>query len=164
MRLEIFEEQYYDVADLIGYYPLNITYSGHRHALGTQYRTQSDVQYIARDKDYWSAPVYAYVHGGATISLSPFSDPWDSGQSGVIYGSKDQLAKDAGHKKWCAATAKFAQKLAQAVVQEFDLILKGEVYGYAIFDNANEMIDSCHCFVGREHAEEAGRDALASYN
>ena len=30
-------------------------------------------------------PIYAYEHGGITISTAPYSCRWDSGQVGVIY-------------------------------------------------------------------------------
>jgi len=38
-------------------------------------------------------PVYAYVHSGVDLSLSPFSCPWDSGQSGVIFISRHDAKK-----------------------------------------------------------------------
>jgi hypothetical protein len=40
-------------------------------------------------------PLYLYDHGGITISCSPFSCPWDSGQVGWIYADYDMIKNTA---------------------------------------------------------------------
>lgn len=66
-------------------------------------------------------PVYAYVHSGVTISTSGFSCPWDSGQFGYAYITKDAQAKHGLKDK----------ELINAItlhVHAIDLIYRGEVY------------------------------------
>lgn len=43
--------------------------------------------------DWEKYPVYAYIHGGVTVSLSPFGDRWDSGQLGCIWASDKDFAE-----------------------------------------------------------------------
>lgn len=45
------------------------------------------------DNDWEKYPVYAYIHGGVTVSLSPFGDRWDSGQLGCIWASDKDFAE-----------------------------------------------------------------------
>lgn len=45
-------------------------------------------------------PLYLYDHGGITMSTSPFSCPWDSGQVGVIYCTKEKAIKEWGKKRF----------------------------------------------------------------
>lgn len=45
------------------------------------------------NENWESWPVYAYIHGGMTVSLSPFSCSWDSGQLGRIWASDYETAK-----------------------------------------------------------------------
>jgi hypothetical protein len=42
-------------------------------------------------------PLYLYDHSGITISTGPFSCPWDSGQVGWIYCSKERFLKETGY-------------------------------------------------------------------
>lgn len=38
-------------------------------------------------------PLYLYDHGGITMNTGGFSDPWDSGQVGFIFVSKEKIKK-----------------------------------------------------------------------
>lgn len=50
-------------------------------------------------KKFIILPLYLYDHGGITISTRPFSCPWDSGQVGYIYASKDKFRKETGYSE-----------------------------------------------------------------
>jgi hypothetical protein len=47
--------------------------------------------------------VYAYEHSGITVSTSPFTCPWDSGQVGYIYLTRGDCLKEWGYKRLNAA-------------------------------------------------------------
>lgn len=57
------------------------------------------------DEELWSIfephiiilPLYLYDHSGITMRTSKFSCPWDSGQVGWIYATKDTLRKETGY-------------------------------------------------------------------
>lgn len=42
-------------------------------------------------------PLYLYDHGGITMNTTGFSCPWDSGQVGWIYATKDRFRKETGY-------------------------------------------------------------------
>lgn len=137
-----------------------IAYASHHYTLGTEAVSQSRLQEIAEgieDGSYIGMPVYAYVHSGATISTSPFSCPWDSGQCGFVYCPASK-AEDAfpGNPHFRAD----ALRVLKGEVETFDQYLRGDVYGYVIEDKDGDTVDSCWGFYGMDHAEE---EALAAF-
>jgi len=86
-------------------------------------------------------PLYIYEHGGITISAGGFSCPWDSGQAGWIYTTKEEIMKCGGmirnekgnyikvtDKNW----RKAAQMWMEGEVELYDQYLRGDCYGYII--------------------------------
>ena len=64
--------------------------------------------------NYVIEPLYLYDHGGITISMAPFTCPWDSGQVGFIYAER----KDRAEEEILEAFSK--------EVEEYDNYLRGE--------------------------------------
>lgn len=131
-----------------------------RYVLGTKAATQSELDEISekiQSGEYIGLPVYAYVHGAATISTSPFSCPWDSGQCGFVYckasDAEDEWAGDSHFRA-------NALRVLSGEVKTFDQYLRGDVYGYTITDRDGDVVDSCWGFYGIEYAEEEARSAL----
>lgn len=114
-----------------------------------------DLKHIERfvDKHYVCRNLYLYDHGDITISTSPFSCPWDSGQVGYIIAKKSDLIK-AGvpEDKW--------YKMLDDEVEEYDQYLTGDVYGYIIEDDDGEEIESCWGFFGEQYCRDAGEEQL----
>lgn len=92
--------------------------------------------HINRD-DVISLPVYMYDHSGITISTTPFSCGWDSGQIGYIF-------MDA------AEAQKFEKPLdiLEGEIKSLDSYIRGEVYGYVIIDAEGNDTDSCWGYLG----------------
>lgn len=111
------------------------------------------------DKHYIILPLYLYDHSGITISTSPFSCPWDSGQVGIIYISIKDVLKEFSRKKMSKQLRKKAIDLMMAEVKTYDQYLTGEVYGYMIEptdrNKSIECDDSCWGFYGYDH-EKSG--------
>jgi len=109
-------------------------------------------------------PLYMYDHSGITISLSPFSCPWDSGQVGFVQVPKKKMIEEFGKKVFTPALKKRALEIAEAEVSEMDSYCRGEVYGFNIDDGE----DSCWGFVGdiKYCIEEAkgSVDCMVKYN
>lgn len=105
-------------------------------------------------------PLYLYDHSGITISTAPFSCPWDSGQIGFIYATKDEMKKDFG-KIPISDAMKAMEKILNSEVELYDLYLCGEVYRYTMFkvqtcDLGYEhriSMDSCWGFYGSDPEE-----------
>lgn len=104
-------------------------------------------------------PLYLYDHSGITMSVNPFSCPWDSGQVGYIYATHDTIKKEFGLKKLGKKAKKKAEEILIGEVKTYDTYLTGDVYGYKITDKDNKDIDSCidSCwgFYGYDH-EKSG--------
>lgn len=97
-------------------------------------------------------PLYLYDHSGITMSTSPFSCPWDSGQVGWIFVSKKKMLEEYGGKR---VTKKLIARVTEYLIGEvetFDQYIRGDVYGYCItkVDNEDEEVDSCWGFYGEE--------------
>lgn len=124
-------------------------------------------------------PLYLLDHSGITISTRSFNDPWDSGQVGWIYTTKDEAIKEIGYGEndW----RERAIQLMEAEVKEYDQYLTGDVYGFTLLkkvdveneddDSAWEEVDSCWGFYGSDVFESGMednvpglRDALESGN
>lgn len=107
--------------------------------------------------------VFMYDHSGITIRTSPFSCPWDSGQIGFIYVTREKALATFNRKR---ITQKLIGKLTDALVSEvktYDQYLTGDVWSYVIEDDKGEHIDSCGGFFGHDYAVEEGEQALAFF-
>lgn len=89
---------------------------------------------------YWVFPVFAYIHGGVSLSLSrdryPFTDRWDVSFKGFM------LVKRKNY--W---SEEKAFEVAKSELETWNQILRGEVYWFIVEDDG-ELIDSCGGFIG----------------
>jgi len=95
-------------------------------------------------------PLYLYEHSGITISTSPFSCKWDSGQIGFVFVSKEKLRKEYSVKRITKEIIDRATKVLLAEVETYDNYLRGEVYGYTLLNENGEVEDSCWGFIGSD--------------
>jgi hypothetical protein len=105
---------------------------------------------VKKEKPAIVLPLYLYDHSGITISTKPFSCPWDSGQIGFIFISKEKALSEYGGK---IVTKKLKEKLEKYLISEvkvYDKYLTGEVYRFTIFDNEGKQIDSCGSYFESE--------------
>lgn len=96
------------------------------------------------DRGYEFLPLYLYDHSGITISTGPFSCPWDSGQVGFIYVTKDVMEKTYGSKP--KTWREDARRVMRQEVATYDAYLTGDVVGYVTTDEDGEHVDSCWGF------------------
>lgn len=121
----------------------------------------SDVLYIT--------PIYIYDHSGVTISTSPFSCSWDSGQAGFAYISKSTISQETiwkdspedrheRHKKY-ETWYEFAEDLVESDITVLDQWVTGDVYGFQLYKKVHcdccghtelEDVDSCWGFYGSD--------------
>lgn len=85
------------------------------------------------NKYYVMLPVYAYEHGGITLSTGKFSDPWDSGQLGFIYVEKKKVLKEFSRKHWSKSLEDKVIHNLKSEIETYDDYLNGNVYGYVIW-------------------------------
>lgn len=149
-----------------------------RHALGDKHEFEKP-----RDFENWAddpergelvmVPLYLYDHSGITMSTKKFSCQWDSGQVGWIYVSASKVLEEYKNspkfkREVVASTLsdkltdklrKEAEQLLEAEVEVYDQYLKGDVYGYKVFDNEEGEGDyeSCWGHYGMDYCKEQAR-------
>jgi hypothetical protein len=105
-------------------------------------------------------PLYLLDHSGITISTTDFNDRWDSGRIGFIFISKDKMLKEYGGK---ICTKQLKERVKEYLVSEvktYDQYLRGEVYGFQIFDKYNNEIDSCWGFYDKNECMKAAEECV----
>lgn len=126
-----------------------------------RYRLGDEHSYRHEDYNSWSEmkeaivkeedvvaifPLYLYDHSGITISTSPFSCAWDSGQVGWIYATRKDVREAYGIKRVTKNIIDRVERVLLAEVKDYDAYLTGEVYEYSVYD-----IKVCN--EGHEHLE-----------
>ena len=81
-------------------------------------------------------PIWAYEHGGITISTSnrgyPFCDRWDSGQLGWIYVTLDDVRKEFNRKRLSKKVIEKAYDILRQEAETYDQYLTGDVWFYEV--------------------------------
>ena len=121
--------------------------------------------YLYKEEDALIAiPVFMYDHSGLWINTTGFSCPWDSGQIGYIYISKEKVRREYSCKR---ITKKLKNMMREILCSEVDLYndyLCGNVYGFTLTDKENaEEIDSSCGFYGTDYIENGIFDYVSSY-
>lgn len=112
-------------------------------------------------------PIWIYQHGGISVWAggSAPADPWDSGQVGWIYMTREQVSEN--WPDWKLITPKrkkLIEKVLEARVKSWDDYYLGRVYGYEVTAPDGSQ-DSCWGFYGDDgYVEQAARDAAAHLN
>lgn len=89
-------------------------------------------------------PLYLYDHSGITMRTTPFSCPWDSGQVGYIYLTRDK-------QRECGIVD--AESTLRQEVETYDQFLRGEVYGFSVQDSDGEVLDTSWGYFGLDHVK-----------
>ena len=109
-------------------------------------------------------PLYLYDHSGITINTTGFSCPWDSGQIGFIFVSKEKIREEYGVKYVTQKVRDKAEKLLLGEVETYDQFLRGDIYGYRITNTETDTeIDSCWGFYGSDYCMEEAKGILHYY-
>lgn len=119
---------------------------------------------MAECEDIVMLPLYLYDHSGITISTTPFSCPWDSGQVGFAFMTRDVILKyiPGGVQRLSQKQKAEARRLIRLEVKTYDAYLTGDCWQWSITDtDTNEIVESCGGYLaGFEDAKTDGRDAL----
>ncbi|MEM3486067.1 MAG: hypothetical protein QXI12_10655 [Candidatus Methanomethyliaceae archaeon] len=137
-----------------------------RYNLGDShdFKTPDDFLTWAKKQDMaLLLPLYLLDHGGLRLSLQPFNDPWDSGQVGWVYLTKERLRKEYGVTRITQETLGKASAVLTAEVTEYDYYLSGQVYGFQLWaydESGVNLLDSCYGFYGPNSKESGLSDAV----
>lgn len=121
--------------------------------------------------DYYTFPVYAYIHSGITVSMKGFSCPFDSGQTGFYAVAKAEIAgwsEEFRSQHYPGLDEEgCARAFAEARVKGWDKYFNGDYYGYNILEHHeyngrmfHDIVESCYGFDSEEDAEEAAKECI----
>ena len=145
-----------------------ILYTSSRYTLGDRRVDADEIREITEDPEAIWLPVYAYIHGGVTISTvgkGQYIDRWDGGMCGIIYAYRNNVRK-MGIKPWGdhETIEDAVHAILEGEIEEYDMYLRGDVYGIVVEDENEEEIESCWGYYGWDYArEEAQRQAESYY-
>ena len=112
---------------------------------------------ILNDPDYFAMLIWGYDHSMLAIKTGarvyPFNCPWDSGQLGIVYVSKNDVRREYSVKRISAKAQEKAFSLMRSEVEIYNYYLTGQVYFYWIVDPDGNELDSCGGFYGQEWRE-----------
>ncbi len=120
-----------------------------RHDLGDKHSfyDPDDFKEFLKETKVIALSLYLYDHSGLTMSVAPFSCPWDSGQVGLIYIEVEQVKEEW---EWKNLSRKRIEKIEKILGQEvitYDDYLTGNVWYFCI-EKDGEHVDSCGGFYG----------------
>lgn len=113
-------------------------------------------EFVRRERDAVVVlPLYLYDHSGVAMNTTGFLCPWDSGQNGVIYATREAIREAFGCKEPLPEHMIRAKEILIAEVKEYDDYLRGDVYLFELKDADGTVIESCGGFYG-----DSGIDAI----
>ena len=114
-----------------------------------EFNTPEEFVEYMKEEGGMAYPVFMYDHSGRTISMTPFSCQFDSGQLGYVYITKAML-KEWGHdwKRLSPKRKNTIKSWCESTVKVWDSYLTGEVYGYEVISDCDSEVDSCWGFYG----------------
>jgi hypothetical protein len=118
---------------------------------------------IKQEKPAVILPLYLYDHSGITISTTPFSCHWDSGQVGFVWVTRKEAKELYGIKRnFFKKTLERIEEYIKAEVKEYDYYLTGNVFCYKIEDKDGNDLDSCGGFYGESYVEQEAKEIVDS--
>lgn len=116
-------------------------------AFEEHFREQNHALHLAKNPGdrIYRLPVYLYDHSGLTVSTSPFSCPWDSGQVGWVWATRTTAMELWGIMD---GNQEAIEKILISTVNLLNDYLTGNVYGYVVEDAEGNVLESCWGFYG----------------
>ncbi|CAB4144246.1 hypothetical protein UFOVP453_27 [uncultured Caudovirales phage] len=100
-----------------------------RYTIGDEHNeTPESLNVIIERTDVVSLPIYAYIHGGVTISNMPYSCRFDSGQIGYIYATHDDIMKWYGVKELTPNLIDCVRDKFIDEIHDYDYFMNGTFY------------------------------------
>lgn len=105
-------------------------------------------------------PLYLYDHSGITMNTSGFSCPWDSGQVGYIYATRQVILDEFGKKRLTKKLKEDAERILRDEVAAYDNFLTGNIHRYSV--EVIRHFVACEC-CGKEGQETVYEDSCGGF-
>ena len=117
----------------------------------------SDVDQSDRDNiDQVKFPIYMYDHSSIALSSTPFGCKWDSGQVGIASISRAKIETEG-------LDVKKLEDYLEGELEEYQAYINGEVYGYMLTDEEDDVIESSWGYFTSEDAMTEGEYIMQQY-
>lgn len=105
--------------------------------------------------------VFMYNHSGRSLSTSPFSCPWDSGQIGFIFIPKAKYIEEFRHFD-VMERHKRAEESIQSELEIYNKYIEGDGYGFNIYspEDPEDPVDSCWGFYYEKDCIQSAKEAV----
>src|SRR3990167_470153 len=134
-----------------------------RHDLSNALKNEDDTEELG--EPLIGLPVYVYEHGNVSMRTRAFSCPWDSGQSGFIYITKETALGWQGGKRLTKAKLDRVYKSLESIAETYGQWCNGECYYYTIEDeNGDDIGESCGGFIGYEYAMQEAKSTVEHHH
>lgn len=111
-----------------------------RYNLGDKHDFSLEEARKYEDREDWIClPLYLYDHSGITMNTTGFHCPWDSGQVGFIYVSKEDVRNEYGWKRLTQERIKRIEGYLRNEVEEYDYYLRGECYMFDVKKDGEDV-------------------------
>jgi hypothetical protein len=104
-------------------------------------------------------PLYLYDHSGISISTSSFSCPWDSGQIGFIYTTREEILKNFSGKILTQKLKTSVEQILEKEVETYTKYIEGEVYSFEVLKD-DERIEYCGGYYDSDECMKEGVDTV----
>ncbi len=116
--------------------------------------TADEIKAWVAQKDVISLPIYMYEHGGITISTTPYSCCFDSGQLGYIHVTRAKAREFLKKKKLMAKDVEEVYDRMRRQIKLIDNYITGDVFRFEILNNEGNEIDSCGGYYGTDFEKQ----------
>ena len=107
--------------------------------------------------------VHMYKHSGESISIDysgQYTCRWDSGTIGFAIVTKEDIRKEYNIKRVTKKYIDKCENIVRGEIKTLDQYISGEVYGYIVEDEDENVIDSCYGFFGDDIEKNGISDYL----
>jgi len=150
---------------------------GHRH-LGDKHEVDFDYSFNSRQEFItWGEEivrkhfkdvavcyaVHMYKHSGESISIDysgQYTCRWDSGTIGFAIVTKEDIRKEYNIKRVTKKYIDKCENIIRGEIKTLNQYISGEVYGYVVEDEDENVIDSCYGFFGDDIEKNGISDYL----
>jgi len=135
-----------------------------RYSLGDEHNASiEELKEIVARPGVFSLPIFMYEHSGIGISTDnsryPFNCPWDAGQIGYIYVTREKVRGEYSVKRISKKLARKVMEVLQSEVDIYNQYLSGDVYGFSITRDG-EVVDGCWGFYGFDYCLEEAKKSI----
>ena len=109
-------------------------------------------------------PIFMYDHSGLWINTTGFSCPWDSGQVGYIYASKEKVRKEYNCKRISKNLKEQVREILISEVSLYNDYLSGDVYRFIVTDKESKKeVQNTSGFYGTDFLDNGIFDYVSEY-